>query len=159
MAAVVPAIDPASNRGNGGRTLQRRSDCTCISISHFSLFHNTKKKWVLGLPSINGHLLPLKAIVASQQPLVLLVCTELDGSIWDDSHHGGRVPPPQTEEAILQVGAVDQPVGLLKWWIKLEFNFEFQLVPLMYSFRLIRLKMLINVAYVCNCTGCELISL
>lgn len=63
--------------------------------------------------SIIGHLLPLKAIVATQQPLVLLVCTELDGSVWDDSHHGGRVPPPQTEEAILQVGAVYQPVGLL----------------------------------------------
>lgn len=40
--------------------------------------------------------------------------TELDGSIGDDSNHGGRVSPPQTEEAILQVSPVDQFVGLLR---------------------------------------------
>lgn len=59
------------------------------------------------------HLRPLKAVVASQQHLVLLVGKELDGSEWDDSDHGGGVPPPQTEEAVLQVSAVDEPVGLL----------------------------------------------
>lgn len=33
--------------------------------------------------------------------------TELNGGVRDDPHHGGRVAPPQAEEAILQVGAVD----------------------------------------------------
>lgn len=61
----------------------------------------------------SSHSLFLKAIVASQQALVLLVGTELNGGVRDDPHHGGRVPPPQSEEAILQVGAVDQLVGLL----------------------------------------------
>lgn len=59
------------------------------------------------------YVLSLKAIVASQQALVLLVCAKLDGSVRDDSHHGGRVSPPQTEEALHQVGAVDQPVSFL----------------------------------------------
>lgn len=63
---------------------------------------------------VNGHILALQAVVFSQQLLVLLMGTELDGSIGDDSNHGGRVSPPQTEEAILQVGSVDQFVGLLK---------------------------------------------
>lgn len=55
----------------------------------------------------------LKAVAGSQQLLVLLVGTELNGGVRDDPHHGGGVPPPQAEEAILQVGAVDQLVGLL----------------------------------------------
>lgn len=40
--------------------------------------------------------------------------TELNGGVRDDPHHGGGVAPPQAEEAILQVGAVDQLVGLLQ---------------------------------------------
>lgn len=63
---------------------------------------------------VNGHILALQAVVFSQQLLVLLMGAELDGSIGDDSNHGGRVSPPQTEEAILQVGSVDQLVGLLR---------------------------------------------
>ena len=58
--------------------------------------------------------LSLEAVYPPQQYLVLLVGTELDGGVRDDPHHGGRVPPPQAEEAILQVGPVDQPVGLLE---------------------------------------------
>lgn len=45
--------------------------------------------------------------------LVLFVGVELNGGVRDDPHHGGGVSPPQTEEAILLVGAVDQHVGLL----------------------------------------------
>lgn len=60
-----------------------------------------------------SHSLFLKTIVGSQQALVLFVGTELNGGVRDDPHHGGRVSPPQTEEAILQVGAVDQLVSLL----------------------------------------------
>lgn len=71
---------------------------------------------------IRRHLLALKAIVASQQPLVLLMCTELKCSEWYDSHHGGRVSSPQTEEAIFPVGMVYQLVCLL--W----FNTNIQLV-------------------------------
>lgn len=71
---------------------------------HKKTFHKQAK---------HKYVLSLKAIVASQQALVLLVCTKLDGSVRDDSHHGGRVSPPQTEEALHQVGAVDQPVSFL----------------------------------------------
>lgn len=63
---------------------------------------------------VSGHILALQAVVFSQQLLVLLMGAELDGSIGDDSNHGGRVSPPQTKEAILQVGSVDQLVGLLR---------------------------------------------
>lgn len=63
---------------------------------------------------MNRHILALQAVVFSQQLLVLLMGAELDGSIGDDSNHGGRVSPPQTEEAILQVSSVDQFVGLLR---------------------------------------------
>lgn len=58
--------------------------------------------------------LALEAIVAPQEFLVLLVWTKLDGSVGHDPHHGGRVPPPQTEESILHVRAVDHPEGLLQ---------------------------------------------
>lgn len=61
-----------------------------------------------------GHSLALALIIAPEQPLVLLMGTELDGSVGDDANHGGRVATPQAKEAILQVGAVDQPVGLLR---------------------------------------------
>lgn len=105
MAAVVPAIDPASSLGTGGRALDQRDLCRSFSLLH----EREAQKRVTRLDS-----LPLKAVISSQQPLVLLVCTELDGGIRDDSHHGGRVPPPQTEETILQVGAVDQPVSFLE---------------------------------------------
>lgn len=63
---------------------------------------------------VNGHILARQAVVFSQQLLVLLMGAELDGSIGDDSNHGSRVSPPQTEEAILQVGSVDQFVRLLR---------------------------------------------
>lgn len=56
---------------------------------------------------MGSHSLVLKAIAGSQQLLVLFVGTELNGGVRDDPHHGGRVPPPQTKEAILQVGVVD----------------------------------------------------
>lgn len=46
--------------------------------------------------------------------LVLFVGAELNGGVRDDSHHGGGVSPPQSEEAILLVGVVDQHVGLLQ---------------------------------------------
>lgn len=59
------------------------------------------------------HLLPLEAVISPQQPFILLMCTELDSSVRDDSHHRSGVPPPQTEEAILQVGAVDQLISFL----------------------------------------------
>lgn len=73
------------------------------------------------------HSLFLKTRVGSQQALVLFVGTELNGGVRDDPHHGGRVSPPQTEEAILQVGAVDQLVGLLHTdTLMLELNFSLQ---------------------------------
>lgn len=59
------------------------------------------------------YLLALVAVVASQLFFVLLVWAELDGSIGHDPHHGGRVPPPQAEQPILHVSAVDEPKGLL----------------------------------------------
>lgn len=59
------------------------------------------------------YLLALVAVVASQLFFVLLVRAELDGSVGHDPHHGGRVPPPQAEQPILHVSAVDEPEGLL----------------------------------------------
>lgn len=38
---------------------------------------------------------------------------ELDGGVGHDPRHGGRVPPPQAEQPVLHVGAVDEPEGLL----------------------------------------------
>lgn len=38
---------------------------------------------------VDGHILALQAVVFSQQLLVLLMGAELDGSIGDDSDHGG----------------------------------------------------------------------
>lgn len=55
----------------------------------------------------------MKAVVASQELLVLFVRTELDGSIWDHPDHRGRVPTPQAQEAVIEVGAIDQPIGFL----------------------------------------------
>lgn len=80
--------------------------------------HSMLKNKVLSLTEdgsqVNRHLLALQAVVVSQQLLVLLMGAELDSSIRDDSNHGGRVSPPQTEKAILQVSPVDQFVGLLR---------------------------------------------
>lgn len=59
-------------------------------------------------------LLSLEAVVAPQELLVLLVCTELNGSIRDHAHHGGRVPPPEAPEALVEVGVINQPVGFLQ---------------------------------------------
>lgn len=39
-------------------------------------------------------LLSTETIVSAQDALVFLVCAELDGSIRNHSHHGGRVPAP-----------------------------------------------------------------
>lgn len=61
-----------------------------------------------------GASLSTEAIVAAQDSLVLLVCAELDGSVGHHTHHGGRVPTPQTEEAVAEVGEVEQPEGLLE---------------------------------------------
>lgn len=55
--------------------------------------------------------LSLEAVVSPQYSLVLVMGAELDGSVGDDPHHGGRVAPPQAEESILQV---DQPARLLE---------------------------------------------
>lgn len=57
--------------------------------------------------------LSLVAIVAPQSFFVLFMRAELDGSVGHDPHHGGRVPPPQAEQPILHVSAVDEPKGLL----------------------------------------------
>lgn len=80
-----------------------------ITTKYFDLtvFNLKRNNYQTRSITLIRHLLALKTIVSSQQLLVLLMCTELDGSIWDDSHHGGRVAPPQTEEAILQVRAID----------------------------------------------------
>lgn len=55
----------------------------------------------------------MEAIVAAQDSLVLFMCAELDGSVGHHAHHGGRVPTPQAEEALVEVGEVEQPEGLL----------------------------------------------
>lgn len=57
--------------------------------------------------------LSTKAIVVAQDALVFLVCAELDGCIRNHSHHGGRVPAPKAEEALIEVGEVEEPEGLL----------------------------------------------
>lgn len=41
-----------------------------------------------------GASLSTEAIVTAQDALVLLVSAELDGGVWNHSHHGGRVPTP-----------------------------------------------------------------
>lgn len=61
-----------------------------------------------------GASLSTEAVVAAQDSLVLLVCAELDGSVGHHAHHGGRVPAPQAEEALVEVGEVEQPEGLLE---------------------------------------------
>ena len=42
MVAVVPAIDPASNLGNGGRTLKQQM---CINVEFFMLQTTLRKSW------------------------------------------------------------------------------------------------------------------
>lgn len=114
IAAVVPARDPANNLGNGGSTLIRKGNARHkVSFPLWNNNHCHTTRWSEGC-QVNGHILALQAVVFSQQLLVLLMGAELDGSIWDDSNHGGRVSPPQAEEAILQVSPVDQSVGLLR---------------------------------------------
>lgn len=61
-----------------------------------------------------GASLSTEAVVATQDSLVLLVCAELDGSVGHHTHHGGRVPAPKAEEALVEVGEVEQPEGLLE---------------------------------------------
>lgn len=61
-----------------------------------------------------GASLSTEAVVAAQDSLVLLVCAELDGSVGHHTHHGGRVPAPKAEEALVEVGEVEQPEGLLE---------------------------------------------
>lgn len=39
---------------------------------------------------------------------------ELNGGVRDDTDHGGGVPPPETPEAFIEVGAINQPVGFLQ---------------------------------------------
>lgn len=39
---------------------------------------------------------------------------ELDGGVGHDPEHGGRVAPPQAEQAVLHVRAADEPEGLLR---------------------------------------------
>ncbi len=56
---------------------------------------------------VKCHSRALEAVILSQNPLVLFMSAELDGSVWNNTHHRGRVPPPQTEEAILQIRAVN----------------------------------------------------
>lgn len=58
--------------------------------------------------------LSLVSIVASELCFVKLVGTELDGGIGHDPDHGGRVAPPQAEQAFLHVSAVEEPEGLLR---------------------------------------------
>lgn len=60
-----------------------------------------------------GASLSAEAVIVAQDALVLLMRAELDGGIGHHAHHGGRVPAPQTEEALLEVGEVEQPKGLL----------------------------------------------
>lgn len=60
-----------------------------------------------------GHSLSVEAIVAAQDALVLLVGAELDGGVGHHAHHGGRVPAPQAEEALVEVGEIQEPEGLL----------------------------------------------
>lgn len=61
-----------------------------------------------------GHSLPAEAIVAAQDALVLFMGAELDGSVGHHAHHSGRVPAPQAEEALVEVGEVEEPEGLLR---------------------------------------------
>lgn len=51
----------------------------------------------------------------AQDALVLLVSAELDGGVGHHAHHGGRVPAPQAEEALVEVGEVEEPERLLGW--------------------------------------------
>lgn len=39
---------------------------------------------------------------------------ELDGGVRDDADHGGGVPSPEAPEAFVEVGAINQPVSLLR---------------------------------------------
>lgn len=56
--------------------------------------------------------------------------TELDGSVGHDPEHGGRVAPPQAEQAVLLIGASDEPEDLL--WRKTNTS-----VPPVYLYGLI----------------------
>lgn len=58
--------------------------------------------------------LSLVSIVTSELCFVKFVGTELDGGIGHDPDHGGRVAPPQAEQAFLYVSAVEEPEGLLR---------------------------------------------
>lgn len=50
----------------------------------------------------------------SQLCLIEFVGAELDGGVGHDPEHGGRVAPPQAEQAVLHVRAADEPEGLLR---------------------------------------------
>lgn len=52
--------------------------------------------------------------MSSQLCLIEFVGAELDGGVGHDPEHGGRVAPPQAEQAVLHVGAADEPEGLLR---------------------------------------------
>lgn len=71
-----------------------------------------ERVWGYGM----GASLSAEAVIVAQDTLVLLVRAELDGGIGHHAHHGGRVPAPQTEEALVEVGEVEQPKGLLGGW-------------------------------------------
>lgn len=62
----------------------------------------------------NADSLPLVSIVASKLCFVKFVGAELDGGVGHDPDHGGRVPPPQAEQAFLHVRAAEEPEGLLR---------------------------------------------
>lgn len=89
MAAVVPASDPANNLGNGGSTLKYNQNTKTKSM-----LKNKVSNLTADGCEVNGHILALQAVIFSQQLLVLFMGAELDGSIGDDSNHGGRVSPP-----------------------------------------------------------------
>lgn len=50
----------------------------------------------------------------SQLSLIEFMGAELDGGVGHDPEHGGRVAPPQAEQAVLHVSAADEPEGLLR---------------------------------------------
>lgn len=82
------------------------------NTSHTCLHYFTQSSYVY-CDQWSLYSLSLETEVAPQQNLVLFVGAELDGGIGHDPHHGGRVPPPQTEQPILHVCTVDEPEGLL----------------------------------------------
>lgn len=72
------------------------------------------KRFVLLCRDGSCVLLSLEAVVTPQELLVLLVRAELDGGVRDDADHGGGVPSPEAPEAFVEVGAINQPVSLLR---------------------------------------------